>query len=365
MASNPKKLEILMQVDAAALARIATSILAAAGSAPEEARKVADKLVGANLAGHDSHGVIRVPQYVGQVRAGHIVPNQNAEVAFETDVVTVLDGHGGYGQILGEQSVQAAIDKAQGSGIALSALRGAGHLGRLGDWAEMAAAAGMASLHFVNATGIPLRVVPHGGRDGRGTTNPLAMGIPVAGGEPVVLDFATSGIAEGKVRVARNKGVQIPPDCLIDAAGQPTTDPNALYTDPPGNLVPFGGAVSGHKGGALWLMVDLLAGAFTGGGCSRPPEGEARFSSSMLSVVIAPAAYAGAGVAAEIERYLGFVKSSRPRSADGEVLLPGEPERRARAARAAGIPIDPTTWDQIMAAGEGLGLLRADLEAMA
>jgi uncharacterized oxidoreductase len=354
-----------MQVDAAALERIATTILAAAGSAADEAGKVAQKLVGANLAGHDSHGVIRVPQYVEQVRSGHIVPNRNAEVVSETEVVTVLDGHSGYGQILGEQSVQRAIDKARTHGVALSALRGSAHLGRLGDWAEMAAAAGMASLHFVNATGIPLRVVPHGGRDGRGTTNPLAMGIPVKGGEPVVLDFATSGIAEGKVRVARNKGVAIPPDCLLDADGQPTTDPAQLYTDPPGNLVPFGGAVSGHKGGALWLMVDLLAGAFTGGGCSRLPEGAARFSSNMLSIVIAPATYAGGGLAAEIERYLGFVKTSRPRAANGEVLLPGEPEQRARAARRAeGIPIDPTTWNHIMAAGEGLGLARADLEGM-
>jgi uncharacterized oxidoreductase len=231
----------------------------------------------------------------------------------------------------------------------------------------MAATAGMASLHFVNATGIPLRVVPHGGRDGRGTTNPIAMGIPVAGGAPVVLDFATSAIAEGKVRVARNKGVAIPPDCLLDAQGLPTTDPNQLYTDPPGNLVPFGGAVSGHKGGALWLMVDLLAGAFTGGGCSRLPEGAARFTSSMLSIVIAPEVYTGAAeLATEIRRYLEFVKSSRPRAPDGAVMLPGEPEQRARAERLAnGVPIDSTTWNQIMTAGERQGLARADLEAIA
>ena len=150
----------------------------------------------------------------------------------------------------------------------------------------------------------------------------------------------------------------------MPTAGRPPTR-TQLYADPPGNLVPFGGAVSGHKGGALWLMVDLLAGAFTGGGCSRPPEGAARFTSNMLSIVIAPEAYAGAGLAAEIERYLGFVKSSRPRAPGGEVLLPGEPERRARAERqAGGIPIDPTTWDHIMAAGERLGLVRAELEAL-
>jgi hydroxycarboxylate dehydrogenase B len=356
-----------MDVQAEALQRIAQAILAAAGSSADEAAKVAQKLVGANLAGHDSHGVIRVPQYVDQVADGLIVPNQGAEVIFETAVVTVLDGRGGYGQVVGEQAVQAAIGKAREHGIALSLLRRSAHLGRLGDWAEVAAAAGMASLHFVNATGIPLRVVPHDGRDGRGTTNPLAMGIPVAGGAPVVLDFATSAIAEGKVRVARNKGVAIPPDCLLDADGQPTTDPNALYADPPGNLVPFGGAVSGHKGGALWLMVDLLAGAFTGGGCSYPPEGAARFASNMLSIVIAPAVYTGTTeLAAEIRRYLEFVKSSRPRAAGGAVMLPGEPEQRARAERLAnGVPIDATTWEQILAAGERQGLARAELEEIA
>lgn len=356
-----------MQIAADPLRRLAARILAAAGSSPEEARKVAARLIDANLAGHDSHGAIRVPQYVDQVRAGTIVPNRHAEVVRETATVTVLDGHHGYGQIVGEQAVQAAIDKAARHGIALSALRNAAHLGRLGDWAEMAAAAGMASLHFVNATGIPLRVVPHGGRDGRGTTNPIAMGVPVGDGPPVILDFATSATAEGKVRVARNKGVQIPPDCLVDAEGRPTTDPNQLYTDPPGNLLPFGGAVSGHKGGALWLMVDLLAGGFTGGGCSRPPETTPRFSSNMLSIVIAPAAFAEAdGLAGELRRYVDFVKSSRPRAPGGEVLLPGEPERRARAEREAnGIPIDPTTWEHIMAAAESVGLARSELEAPA
>ena len=246
----------------------------------------------------------------------------------------------------------------------MSALRHSAHLGRLGDWAEMAAAAGMASLHFVNATGIPLRVVPHGGRDGRGTTNPIAMGIPVAGGEPVILDFATSAIAEGKVRVARNKGVAIPPDCLVDADGHPTTDPNELYADPPGNLVPFGGAVTGHKGGALWLMCDLLAGAFTGGGCCAARGHVALFQRHAVDRDRAAGVRRCGRDRPEIERYLGFVKSSRPREPGGEVLLPGEPERRARAERSkAGIPIDPTTWEHIMAAAEGLGLVRAALHA--
>jgi len=354
-----------MQVAAAALREISAQILAAAGSSAEEAGKVAKRLVDANLHGHDSHGVVRVPQYVGQVQSGAILPNQQAEIIAETDTVTVLDGHHGYGQIMGERSIEMAVAKAAQHGIAMSALRNSAHLGRLGDWAEMAADAGMASLNFVNATGIPLRVVPHGGRDGRGTTNPIAMGVPVPDGSPVILDFATSATAEGKVRIARNKGVAIPPDCLVDAEGNATTDPNHLYADPPGSLLPFGGAVSGHKGGALWLMCDLLSGGLTGGGCSKPADGQPRFASSMLSIVIAPQAYGDAGeIGNEIERYLGFVKSSRPRVPGGEVLLPGEPEQRARAEReAGGIPVDATTWEHIMASAEQVGLDRAALEA--
>jgi uncharacterized oxidoreductase len=351
-----------MQVQAEALRRIGRAIFEAAGSSAEEAGKVAARLVDANLTGHDSHGVIRIAQYLDEVRKGTLVPNRQALLVRETDVVAVFDGQFGYGQIVGEQAVSAAIDKARRHGIALAALRRAGHLGRLGDWAELAAAAGLVSLHFVNAIGLPLRVVPHGGRDGRGTTNPIAIGIPVAEGPPVILDFATAAIAEGKVRVARNKGVEVPAECLLDADGQPTTDPRALYADPPGSLLPFGGAVTGHKGGALWLLTDLLAGSLTGGGCSRSPEPGLAVGSNLLSIVIAPELVAGADMLAEVHRYVEFVKSARPRAPGGEVLVPGEPEQRTRAARLAdGIPIDPTTWDQIMAAAERVGLRPAEL----
>ena len=173
--------------------------------------------------------------------------------------------------------------------------------------------------------------------------------------------------AKGKVRVARNKGVEVPEHCLIDHEGRPTADPSALYADPPGSLLPLGGAVTGHKGGGLWLVCDLLAGALGGGGCSRAPAPGERFGSSMLSIVIAPECVADAGgFGVEVRRYLDFVKSSRPRTPGGEVLLPGEPERRSKAERLRdGIPLDPTTWQQILAAGEALGLERGRLEAMA
>ena len=206
----------------------------AAGSSAAEAGKVAARLVDANLPGHDSHGVIRVPQYVGQVGTAPSCPTSSAEVVRETDAVTVLDGHFGYGQIVGEQSIQAAIDKARRHGIAMSALRHSAHLGRLGDWAEMAAAAGMASLHFVNATGIPLRVVPHGGRDGRGTTNPIAMGIPVAGGapgDPRLRDLGDRrGQGPGRAQQGRGDPARLP--ARRRRAGRPPTRTSCTPTRP-------------------------------------------------------------------------------------------------------------------------------------
>ncbi len=354
-----------MQCAAERLAEVALRIFMAAGSARAEAAKVAQRLVDANLTGHDSHGVIRIPQYVDMVQTGALLPNQAVKLLAETDAVSLLDGQYGYGQIVGEQAVDAAIAKARQHGIGMASLRHAGHLGRIGDWAEHAAAAGMTSLHFVNVVGIPARVVPHGGLDPRGTTNPIAIGMPTPAGPPVILDFATSAVAEGKVRLARNKGTFLPHDCLIGADGQPTTDPATLYADPPARMLPLGGAVSGHKGGALWLMCDLLAGAFAGG-CTRPPEDPLRQGSNMLSIVIAPACFAEPdGIGAEIQRYVDFVRSARPRDPEKPVMVPGEPEQRGRTERLAkGVTVDPETWSQIMAAATRVGLASEPLEQL-
>ena len=208
-----------MQVQKDKLVRAAAAIFEAAGSTTEEASKVASRLVDANLTGHDSHGVIRIPQYVEHVANGTLKPNQRAEVVADLGAVTVLDGHFGYGQIVGEQAIDAAIAKARTEGIGMTTLRNAGHLGRIGDWAARATDVGMVSMNFVNAIGHQLIVVPHGGVEARGSTNPIAIGVPIEGEEPVILDFATSAVAEGKVRVARNKGTFLPPDCLLDAEG--------------------------------------------------------------------------------------------------------------------------------------------------
>ena len=243
---------------------------------------MARRLVDSNLVGHDSHGVIRVGKYLEWVRAGWLVPNASPTVAFENDAMAIVDGNRGFGQVVGEFAGGLGTRKAAKTGIAMVGLRNCGHLGRVGDWAELAAAHGQVSLHFLNTSGAQ-RVAPFGGSDRRLSTNPITIGVPVAGGDPVILDVTTSTVAEGKLFVAINKGEQVPPGWIIDKHGQPTTDPKDFYD---------GGAlltVGAHKGSGLSIVVDLLAGALSTGKSSDPDDTVLR--NNMLSIYIAPAVY--------------------------------------------------------------------------
>src|SRR5471032_3379876 len=226
-------------------------------SSPEEARRIATYLTTANLTGHDSHGVIRVPVYIRWKKMGSVVPDQTVEVVVDTPSLAVIDGKFGYGQTVTPQAVRIGIEKCKASGLAAVALRNAGHIGRVGDWAEMAAAEGLVSIHFVNAAGSVL-VAPYGGVERRLSTAPYCVGIPRQGQAPVVLDFATSIVAEGKVLVASQGGKKIPDGALIGPDGKPSADPHLLY----GEYTPTGprdhskgtGAIRAfgdHKGSGL------------------------------------------------------------------------------------------------------------------
>src|SRR2546429_743038 len=197
-------------------------------SSPEESRRIATYLTTANLTGHDSHGVIRVPVYIKWKKMGSVVPNQNAEVIVDTPSLAVVDGKFGYGQTVTPQAVRIGIDKCKKAGLAAVALRNAGHIGRVGDWAEMAAAEGLVSVHFVNAAG-SLLVAPFGGVQKRLSTAPYCVGISRKGPDPLVLDFATSVVAEGKVLVASRGGKKLPKGALIDLDGTLSEDPPVLY----------------------------------------------------------------------------------------------------------------------------------------
>src|SRR5205085_7154375 len=212
---------------AAHLRATVATIIQAAGSTPQEAKTVADNLVLANLSGHDSHGVGMVPRYSGAVLDGGLKPNASIEVKFDGGSLLAIDGCRGYGQVVGEQAMRLAIARAQENGSCVMALANAHHLGRIGHFAEMAVERGLVAIHFVNVQSRPV-VAPWGGGDGRYGTNPFTVGIPLAGRAPFVLDFATSRVAQGKMRVAHNEGRQVDPGYLIDEKGRPTTNPGVV-----------------------------------------------------------------------------------------------------------------------------------------
>ena len=217
-----------IHIGADALADFCAEVFEHVGCRPDEARRVAASLVDANLTGHDSHGIIRMPRYVDWVRCGDIVPNQAIERLVDTPVIAVVDGQFGFGQTVAPQAVDLGIEKAKAAGLSAISLRNSGHVGRVGEWAERAAAAGLISIHFVNAAGSIL-VAPFGGLDRRLSTAPFCAGIPREGAAPIVLDFATSLVAEGKINVASRGGKPLPPDALIGPDGAVSGDPALLY----------------------------------------------------------------------------------------------------------------------------------------
>ena len=337
------------------LRQAAARLLEAAGAAGDDARTVADHLVDANLAGHDSHGVGMLPHYVRAIAGGLLDPRAHAAVEDPGGAILAVDGRSGFGQVVAQEATALGVARARRLGIALVALRGAFHIGRVGTYAEQAAAEGMASLHFVNVVGHAPLVAPFRGSDARFATNPVCIAVPAAGGHPpVVLDFATSLVALGKVRVALNKGERLPEGHLIDAAGRPTTDPAVMYTDPRGALLPFGL----HKGYGLAFLCELLAGAFTGGGTvSTVPYEKDRITNNLLSIIIDPAQVPGAaGLEAQVAAAIQHAKASPPADPDLPVLVAGDPERLHRAQRLVeGVPIDPTTWGELERAASSLG----------
>ena len=348
-----------MAIQHSSLARLAAAIFSRAGSGEQEAETIARHLVEANLAGHDSHGVIRVPAYVDWVEAGTLVPNQSISTVFENDSVAIVDGNFGFGQVLGEQAVALGVAKCARAGLSMVGLRNSGHVGRVGDWAMQAAEAGLLSLHFVNTSGGGILVAPWGGTQRRLSANPIAAGIPVPGGAPIIADMSTCVIAEGKIRVARNKGVPVPEGAIVDGAGRPTTDPELFYADPPGAIL----TIAGHKGFVLSVLVEALAGAMTGGGSSHPDNPTAdRVCNGMLSLFIDPVTVAGEAFGADIRRLAAWVTGAPRAAGVADILMPGEPEEKTRAARLAdGIPLDDATMTQLAAAARKAGLSDAEI----
>jgi hydroxycarboxylate dehydrogenase B len=338
-----------------------------ADSSPEEARRIATYLATANLTGHDSHGVIRVPGYIRWKKMGSVVPNQTAEIVVDTPSLAVVDGKFGYGQTVAPQAVRIGIEKCKASGLAAVALRNAGHIGRVGDWAEMAAAEGLVSIHFVNAAGSVL-VAPFGGVERRISTAPYCVGIPREGQGPVVLDFATSLVAEGKVLVASRGGKKLPKGALVDLEGNLSEDPAVLY----GPYEPNGprdhgngkGAIRAfgeHKGSGLALICELLGGALTGTGATGPNR---RFANGMFAVYVDPRVVDPANFFdREMSRYIDYFKDTKPAAGVDAVLIPGEVEAKMRAERSTnGVPLPDDTWAAIVNTAREVGVSEASIQ---
>ena len=312
------------------LQQIASRILQGAGVPPEHAGVVAENLADANLVGHDSHGVIRLAQYVEHIQQGFNDPTGSPQVVLRQPSLALIDGHNQLGQVVATQALQLALEQAR--------------VGRLGFYTERAARQGFVAMMAVNSPAIG-RTAPWGGLEPRLGTNPISIAVPWRD-HPVVLDMASTAAAEGKIRVAYQKGESIPEGWLIDAEGNPVTDPATLYRDEKTLRLPLGGTM-GHKGYGLGVVIDLLCGILSGYGFARQdiPRGA---NGVWLHLIDRKTLMTDDDCDEQIERYVAWIKSSRKAPGFDEIFMPGEIEQRQRALRSRdGVLVPDETWQRL------------------
>jgi len=324
-----------------------------AGVPEDEAEVVSDHLVDSNLAGHDSHGVIRAPGYLRQMRRG-VVPKSQCRVVRETPAVAVIDAAGGLGIVAARQAMALAIEKARERTFGAVGVHRAGHTGRLGDFAQRAAEEGMIGICLLN--GGARFVAPHGGSDRRLPPNPIAVGLPRRDGPPILLDMTTSVVAGGKIDMKRLRGEPIPPGWLIDGEGHPVSDADP-FRDPHGAAVlPLGGAQFGHKGYGLGFIVDCLAGGLTWAGCSR--DQPTRGANGFLAIAVKIDDFVPREeFETEVAQLVAWVKAGRRLPGVEEIFVPGELEARRRwQLQRDGIVVDDPLWQELAQAAADMGL---------
>ncbi len=330
-------------ISAKTLQEFATALLVAGGATDEESRRVAPSLVDANLRGYESHGVMRIPYYIEATKTGECESGAELAILKETATHITADANWGFGQVQAGRMIERLTEKARTSGMAIGTIIHCGHIGRLGEYCERAAADGLVSMLMVNSHGGAARVAPPGGKAPRLSTNPLAIGVP-NGDEPLILDFSTSATAEGKVRVKKIAGETCPEGWLLDSEGRPTTDPNKLYADPPGSILPMGGNQA-YKGFGLGLMIEILTGALSGGVVARQPFYPKKGNCVFL-MLLDPAAFGGAEhFRTEVANLVEYIRGCPRIDGCERIVLPGDPERFVLADRLAnGISFDDENW---------------------
>jgi uncharacterized oxidoreductase len=342
-------------------ARLPYAMIEAAGWSEAEAAETADHLVLANLSGHDSHGVGMLPVYFQSLADGNLSSASRPQARLDAAPFLIIDAGVALGQPAARNAVEQAATMAKTGGVAILNLLDAHHIGRIGHYAEIAAQVGLISLFWVNVAGRAPMVAPFAAREARFGTNPHAIGIPVPGSDPIVLDFATSRMAQGKARVAFNRGLAVPEGFIIDGQGRPTTEPRHLFQhglgehEALGALLPFGD----HKGAGLSLIAELLSAGIVGASRIDQKPAKSWIINSLFGILIDPARLEPSEALrkARIESYLAFVRAAKPQDEADPVLAPGDKERATRIARGQdGIPLDDQTWGQIKAAAVPFGI---------
>ncbi len=342
-------------IPAAHLRTISINIFAAIGLKADKAQTIANLLIESNLAGHDSHGVLRLPQYVLSIQNKAIDPDVEIEIVSETPSSATIDGHNGLGQFIATQAMEVAIAKAREQTISTVNVYNCNHIGRLADYVMMAAEAKMIGLLFLNGHGGDHGVAPWGGTDRRLSTNPFACALPTGKDSPMVIDLTTSIVAGGKIRAYRSRGEPLPEGWILDADGAPSTDPNAYLEHPQGALLPFGD-IAGHKGYGLSMLTDILAGAMCEAGCSR--SSSPGVGNAFLIIVIDIEKFTEiVDFEAHVSQMIDFVKASSTAPGFDEISIPGERSAHTRQHRLAeGIPLDDTTWERLVETAQSVGV---------
>ena len=368
MSERGKSSEIRVDVNYAI--ELITDIFEAKSCNNYEAKTIAERLCGSNLKGHDSHGIVRVPRYVLWMEWGWVFPNIKPELIVDSGALALIDAKQGFGQIAGEFAVDEGINRAKLHGVSVVGLKNSGHLGRIGDWSERAADAGLVSLHFVNVRG-SLLVAPFGGSDRRGSTSPLSIGVPSKDTDHIILDMATSTVAEGKVMVAQKGGKPLPSGALIDSNGNLTINPEVMYGKINENEVPNSengtGAITAfglHKGSGINFMMEILGGALTGSGVSAgiDDKEKRKFANGMLSLYVKVDNMVNFEYFLnEVRSYADFVRSSPPANKNEKVLIPGDKEISTYKDRLAnGLPVAPIVWQNIKQTAKDLNIPNLD-----
>ncbi|MCP3022104.1 Ldh family oxidoreductase [Cupriavidus basilensis] len=344
-----------MKITLQSATRLARDLLAAQGVPADIANDVAEHLVEADRCGYTSHGLSILPNYQRSLATGNVNPAGRAECVLDRDSLLVFDGNGGFGQHVGKRVIETAIERVRQHGHCIVTLRRSHHLGRMGHYGEMVAKERFVLLSFTNVINRSPVVAPYGGRTARLTTNPLCFAGPMPNGRPpLVVDIATSAIAINKARVLAEKGEPAPQNSIIDSDGNPTTDAGAMFSEQPGALLPFGG----HKGYALGVVAELLAGVLSGGGTIQPenPRGGVA-TNNMFAVLMNPELDLGLSwQSAEVEAFVNYLHDTPPAPGFDSVQYPGEFEAANRALTTTHLDVNPAIWRNLETLAKELGV---------